>query len=209
VDSVEDGPEDSESGDLKLLNERLSESFRELIAPGSDPEAVHFLCRYVRSLAGQAPLSDVDDVVSKVLVGLITRLKRDEDRPEPEPIERPAAYLRAATRNALKNLEGRREQAESVGPERLEYLADLLGDSAPGPEDVLAARQLMDLAMEHAMQIGDMQAVKLAIVWEDLDDVLGTPPSSRELGDVIGLSHTQVGRILRRLGAYAREVSRE
>lgn len=120
-----------------------------------------------------------------------------------QEIRNPAAYLTWLARNrAIDRF--RRRDFET--PEDLERR----GDAPRGDDDERIAALLdraasaaaIEDAMRAALDAQDTLAVRVVTVWLDTAQALGKAPSSREVAQRAGVSHTSVNQALRRFRTY-------
>lgn len=113
----------------------------------------------------------------------------------------PAFLMRLARNRAIDRL--RRSSREDV------ELSPELASAVPGHDDAIAA--LLDAtataasvqdAMRAADAAEDHSTLEIVRLWLDMADELDTSPTSREVADRAGVSHTSVNSALKRFRTY-------
>jgi DNA-directed RNA polymerase specialized sigma24 family protein len=129
----------------------------------------------------------------------VARLLR-ESRRRGVPLDNPAGWLRTVAGNIAK------EKLEDLG-----HFAD--SDEEPADEDEtlsvisrLGDQDAFVRALELAIADRDETTVRIVTDWIDLEEELGRSPSSRQVGEKTGYSHTTVNQALSRFGEYLTEV---
>lgn len=139
------------------------------------------------------------DEIFDVADEAITRLLR-ESRRRGAPLENPAGWLRTVAGNIAK------EKLEELG-----HFAD--SDVEPAVDDetiAVISRAASHSSVADALKLAiadrDETTVRIISDWLDLQDELGRAPSSRQVGEKAGYSHTTVNQALARFGEYLAEV---
>jgi DNA-directed RNA polymerase specialized sigma24 family protein len=159
-----------------------------------DPEVVAAVSRHVRAYVARAfPELDADDIVQVTLMRML-------GRGGPAVPKHALGYVIAIARNvAIDELRahGRRSR----------MMSDIAGREAGG-EDLVATqldrettRQAVVEGLRASIAAGDATTVRVITTWLDAAEELGDAPSTREVAERAGVSHTTVGKSLRRFRA--------
>ena len=144
--------------------------------------------RFGRSLDG----AERHDVVEDALVAFDEAAEKGDVKPATA-----AAYLLTVARHkAVDALRLKRRREAELSADAPEASHDA------GVERLLdrdADHSLIRDALEELEEIGASNDVRVIMVWLDLAARPGGPPDTREVGELAGVSHTQVQRVLRRL----------
>jgi hypothetical protein len=182
------------------------------------PDAVETIVERVRS--GRQPTgAEAAAVLSLLHVWLSRRRldRRDEEEVSSEAlarlldvarrgtldVSRPAgAWLRVvADRLAIDVLRRSRGHTD-VGLDEQQPYAAVEDDRIARTLDRLAAMSDIEHAVERAGENGDMRLVEIVGAWLDLAELTGKKPDSRELGELLAISHMTVQRALKRFQVY-------
>jgi DNA-directed RNA polymerase specialized sigma24 family protein len=107
----------------------------------------------------------------------------------------PAAYLTRTARN---------KGIDMVNDQKREQPSEITDQGEEDPDlqsviDGLASKRLVQTAMESAVAAGDHGVNDVIRVWLDMAAELRRPPTTREVGAALEISHTEVQNRLRRL----------
>jgi DNA-directed RNA polymerase specialized sigma24 family protein len=151
-----------------------------------------------RFLVARFPgLQDPDDTASEALARFVEAAQQGRI----DPALQPAAYLTRIARNAA--IDRLRHEAHIVAtpqPTAASPIAD--DDSIVRLLDSDATCQLVSEGIRAANQAGDHTVVRIITQWIDMAQSLSRAPTSREVGDQAGVSHTTVRAALTRFRSY-------
>jgi DNA-directed RNA polymerase specialized sigma24 family protein len=155
---------------------------------------VRGLGRFLRARFGTLPRADVVDCVNEAVTRFIAAIQAGQVLTS----MRPAGYVtRIAERVAL-------DRVDRSPPAAIESNVEDVPDE-DDPEsallDALASRQDVLKLMIRVRERGEHELNDLIRAWRDLAQP-GKVPSRRQLGSVLQISHTEVGRRIERLRAF-------
>jgi DNA-directed RNA polymerase specialized sigma24 family protein len=138
-------------------------------------------------------LLDIDEELAAPaflrLIGALRYRTSEAGRDAPQ-IQSAEAYLRSIVRNL--RIDSFRQSVRHV---RTVPLIEEVAAGDPGADSEDASARLT-MALQLAAAQGESDLVKFATTWLDLADELGRSPSSREVAQVLGVSHqTAINRL--------------
>jgi RNA polymerase sigma factor (sigma-70 family) len=146
------------------------------------------------------PENDAADAAQDAILSLLEVASGDEGSRE---IRNPAAYLTWLARNRALDRLRRRDFEKAADFE------EAVDASRGGDDERIAAlfdRAASTAAIEHALRTAldaqDELAVRVVTVWLDIAAEVGKAPSSRQVAQRTGVSHTSVNQSLRRFRTY-------
>jgi RNA polymerase sigma factor (sigma-70 family) len=146
------------------------------------------------------PENDAADAAQDAILSLLEVASGDEGSRE---IRNPAAYLTWLARNRALDRLRRRDFEKAADFE------EAVDASRGGDDERIAAlfdRAASSAAIEHALRTAldaqDELAVRVVTVWLDIAAEVGKAPSSRQVAQRTGVSHTSVNQSLRRFRTY-------
>jgi RNA polymerase sigma factor (sigma-70 family) len=168
-----------------------------------EPEDVKVIStRLARQLQGVRGLTELEaEEAAQDVVLRIIELAED-DGEALAGIRNAGAYLTRLARNrAIDHL--RRSARKDIS------LSDELSATLPSHDDAVAA--LLDssasaatvrAAMRRAVEHDEQLTLRVVTTWLDLADELDEAPTSRQVADRVGVSHTSVNQALKRFRSY-------
>ncbi len=139
--------------------------------------------------------ADLDDVCAEAVLRLVRVAKAGELDPERPP----GAWLRVVADHLA--LDVLRRNKRRSGGELSEALSDpRAGDRLAALLDSSAAATDVERALRLSGDANDHEAVRAVASWLSLAEADGEAPSTRQVGERLGVSHMTVQRALRRFG---------
>jgi hypothetical protein len=184
--------------------EQASRLVLDAIAAGEqpDPEASWLVWRAVRLHARRMfPRLDADEIAQETFSGLL-------EHPQVvarQPIKMPWAYIKQAAVNRAVSL------YRSPGSKRTVELDEAVAhgtseDWVGRLLDQNASHEAVHAAMRRAIEHQDSTTVPVISVWLDMAEELGKAPSTRQVAERAGVSHTTVATAIRRFRALVSDV---
>lgn len=143
---------------------------------------------------------DREEVASDAVYRLVVAVEAgrlDFERP-------PGAWLRVVADHLALDALRRRRRRQGETFDELVHGQVQEDDRIAALLDASAASADVGAAMRRAREAGDFEAVRVIATWLDLVAADGEAPSSRTIGERMGVSHTTVQRALTRFGGLLR-----
>ena len=138
--------------------------------------------------------SDAQDAAQEIIVKIV------EHRSTAAEVRNPAAYLTRLARNrAIDELRRRRRHDVQFADE---FVGEAEDDRTAALLDASATAANVERALNVAHAAGDTIGIRIVSTWLDLAQRYGDEPSSREVAQQAGVSHTSVNQALKRFRSY-------
>lgn len=139
------------------------------------------------------PLQDAEDVAAETVGNLVQRIRGGQAVPSDGYVA--TAVINAAI-SALRE-QGRRPFLLATGdvPERMDASSD---DEVAAALEATATAEAVQRALRAALDDGDQVAFRVVTVALDEAQSRGERPSNRQIAEMLGISHTAVGKALTR-----------